>query len=143
MKSLCLFSICAALLGQKPPAIPPESTPKEVLDLIRTAAEALQNKDVAGFLDRCDSAMPGYQMLDYYLEGLAARDNVISTVEIVSDKRDKDDENRRMLILDWTLNIDSEPLRRAIVKVTVEKQGNKWKFTALDPDPADFFKPPA
>ncbi len=148
MKSLCLFSICAGLLAQNAfaqasPAIPPESTPKEVLDLIRAAAEALQNKDVAGFLDRCDSAMPGYQMLDYYLEGLAARDNVISTVEIVSDKRDKDDENRRMLILDWTLNIDSEPLRRAIVKVTVEKQGKKWRFTALDPDPADFFKPPA
>lgn len=138
MKLLCLFSVSFALFAQKPPAIPPEATPKEVLDLVRTGAEALQNKDVQGFLDRCDGKLPGYEMLDFYLEGLAARENVSSTVEIVSDKGD---EHQRMLVLDWTLNIDSEPLRRALVKVTVEKQGKKWKFTALDP--IDFFKPPA
>lgn len=138
MKLLGLLSICCALSAQAPPAIPPEPTPQPVLDLIRATAEALQNKDVQAFLDHVDGKMPGYQMLDYYLEGLAAQDNVISTIEIVSDKGDQ---KQRTLDLDWTLNIGSEPLRRAVVKVTLEKQGKQWKFTALDP--VDFFKPPA
>jgi hypothetical protein len=147
VKLICLISISAVfltqgLLAQKPPAIPPDATPKEVGDLIRATAEALQNKDVSGFLDHFDGKMPGYEMLHFYLEGLAARDSVLSSIEIVTDKGDKDsDGQRRTLQLDWVLNIDSERTARGIVKVTVEKQGKKWKFTSLDP--VDFFKPPA
>jgi hypothetical protein len=142
VKLLCLFSMAGALFAQRAPALPAEATPKEVRELVRVAAEALQNKDVQDFLDHCDGKMAGYEMLHYYLEGLAARDSVISTIEIVSDKADSEsDGQRHMLVLDWTLNVDSEPLRRGVVKVTIEKQGRKWKFTALDP--VDFFKPPA
>ncbi len=110
--------------------------------MIRVTAEALQNKDVAGFLERFDGKMPGYEMLHYYLEGLAARDSVLSSIEIATDKADKDsDGQRHILQLHWILNVDSERLRNEIVKVTVEKQGKKWRFTSLEP--VDFFKPPA
>jgi hypothetical protein len=139
---MALLASAGALLAQKPPVIPPDAVPKDIQDMIRATAEALQNKDVQGFLDRFDGKMPGFEMLHYYLEGLAARDSVLSSIEIVTDKADKDsDGQRRTLQLDWTMNIDSERTRREIVKVTVEKQGKKWKFTSLEP--VDFFKPPA
>ena len=86
--------------------------------------------------------MPGYEMLHYYLEGLAARDSVLSSIEIATDKADKDSDGQRHIsAIDWILNVDSERLRKEIVKVTVEKQGKKWRFTSLEP--VDFFKPPA
>ncbi len=137
---LAIFSVCCfAVLGQSPPALPPDSTPEAVRDLVRSAAEALQNKDADGFLGYFDKGMPGYEMLHFYAEGLAARNDVRSSVEIVPGT-DHGDDKKRTLALDWSVNIDSERLRRAVVKVTVEKQGKKWKFTALDP--VDFFKPP-
>jgi hypothetical protein len=140
VKLLCLLSMAGAVLAQRPPALPP--APKDIQDLIRVTAEALQNKDVQGFLEHFDGKMPGYEMLHYYLEGLAARDSVMSSIEIATDKADAaSDGQRHMLVLDWVLNVDSEPLRRVAVKVTIEKQGKKWKFTALDP--IEFFKPPA
>ena len=81
-------------------------------------------------------------MLHFYLEGLAARDSVLSSIEIVTDKADPEsDGQRHTMALDWVLNIDSERTRREVVKVTVEKQGKKWKFTSLDP--IDLFRPPA
>ena len=142
MKLICLFSICGALLGQRPPGPPAEAVPKEVRDFVRVMAEAVQNKDVAGFLGRCDGKMPGFEMLHYYLEGLAARESVMSSIEIASDKADAESDGQlHRMVLDWILNIDSEPVRRVAVKVTVEKQGKKWKFTAVDP--IEFFKPPA
>jgi len=142
VKLICLLSIAGALLAQKPPVIPPDAVPKDIQDMIRATAEALQNKDVQGFLDHFDGKMPGYEMLHYYLEGLAARDSVSSSIEFPTDKADAaSDGQRHTLALDWVLNIDSERTRREIVKVTVEKQGKKWKFTSLEP--IDFFKPPA
>jgi hypothetical protein len=139
---LVLFSaVCLPLLAQRPP-LPPDPTPKEVRDLIRNAAEALSNKDVSGFLGHFDGKMLEYATLNYYAEGLAAQKGVISTIEIVSDNVvEKSDDRERVLELDWELLIDSERSRRQIVKVTVERQGKKWKFTALEP--VDFFKPPA
>lgn len=136
---LGLLAACCSW-AQKPPAIPPDATPAPVRDLVRAAAEALQNKSADNFLDYFDKAMPGYETLHFYAEGLAARDSVSSAVEIVTDQGDES-ERKRMLVLDWSLQIDSERLRRQLVKVTVEKQGKKWKFTSLDP--VDFFKPPA
>jgi hypothetical protein len=147
VKLLCLLSIAWAFLAQgvqaqKPPALPPDATPKDIRDLIRATAEALQNKDVDGFLDHFDKGTPGYEMLHFYLEGLAVRDSVMSSIEIVTDKADAEsDGQRHTMVLDWVLNIDAERTRREVVKVTVEKQGKKWKFTAIDP--IEFFKPPA
>jgi hypothetical protein len=51
---------------------------------------------------------------------------------------DEGDELKRTLELDWLLKIDTDEPRRQIVKCQVEKQGKKWKITALEP--VDFFK---
>jgi len=82
--------------------------------------------------------MPGYETLHYEVEGLAARDAIVCTIEIVTNKGD---EKRRTMDLDWILIVDSEPSQRKIVKVAIERQGKKWKITALDP--VEFFKPTA
>ena len=140
MTKLLLFSVIGLPLLAQPP-LPPEPTPKDVRDFILATADALTNKDVRDFLDKFDPKMPGYEELHYNLEALAARDSVLSSIEIPADKADTSgDKPHHTLQLDWTLTIDSERPNRKLVKVTIEKQGRKWKFTSLEP--IDFFKPP-
>lgn len=135
MKPLALLSIsCLTLLAQ-PPA---DATPKDVRDFILAAGEALSNKDARAFLEHFDPKMPAYEIFDYYIEGLVARDSVISSIEIYTDKGD---DRLRTLELDWTLSVDAERSQRKIVKVNITKQGKKWKITSLEP--IDFFKPPS
>jgi hypothetical protein len=52
---------------------------------------------------------------------------------------DAGDDHKRTLELDWILQIEGQPMRRKVVKVTIEKRKKDWKFTAFDP--IDFFKP--
>ena len=131
-----LFTVIA-LLAQKPPALPPDATPKDVRDFIRTTAELLTNKDAVGFLDRFDGKMAGYETLSLYIQALTARNTLLSSIEIVTDKGDN---QQRAMDLDWTLTVDDNRQDRQIVKVRIEKQGKKWKLTSLEP--LDFFKPP-
>jgi hypothetical protein len=141
VKILGLFALsCWPLLSLpafSQPALPPDPTPKDVRDLIRATADALTNKDTRDFLGRFDAKMPGYETLNYYVEALAARDVILSSIEIYTDQGD---DRQRTMELDWILNVDSERARRAFVKVRIEKQGKKWKFVSLEP--VDFFKPP-
>ena len=58
-----------------------------------------------------------------------------STVDVITDEGD---EQKRTLELDWLLKIDNDEPRRQIVKCQVEKQGKKWKITALEP--VEFFR---
>ena len=53
-------------------------------------------------------------------------------------RTDDGDENKRVLQLDWLLEIQDQRPRRKIVKCTIERVKGKWKITALDP--IDFFK---
>jgi hypothetical protein len=115
-----------------------DTTPKDVENFIHDTAEDLSNKDSRGFLDRFDPKMPGYETLHYEVEGLVARDSIVSTIAIVTDKGDN---QRRTMDLDWILIVDADPSRRKVVKVAIERQGKKWKITALDP--VEFFKPTA
>ena len=126
-----------ALLAQKPPALPPDATPQDVRDFIRGTAEALTNKDATAFLDHFDGKMPEFETLSLYVQSLAARNAVISSIEIVADKGDN---QQRSMDLDWTLTVDDNRQDRQIVKVRIEKQGKKWKITSLEP--LDFFRPP-
>jgi len=140
--SISCFALVGLLSAQQPPPLPPESTPKDVRDFIRTAAEALTNKDATDFLDRFDGKMPGFDTLNFYIQALVTHDAVLSSIEIVTDKsEDKDDRKQRAMLLDWILTIDSDRSRRQLVNVRIERQGKKWKFTSLDP--VDFFKPPS
>jgi hypothetical protein len=132
-----LIFVCCLRLTAQPPA---ETTPKDVRDFIRETADDLTNKDTRGFLDRFDPKLPGYETLHYEIEGLVARPDVTCSIEIVAGT-DHGDNQQRALQLDWILYVETDRPRRQIVKVTIEKQGKKWKITALDP--IEFFKPAA
>jgi hypothetical protein len=139
VKTIVLLPLLVFQAAAQPPADP---TPKDVQTLIREAAEDLSNKDSTGFLNHFDPKMPGYETLHYEVEGLVARDAVISVIEIVTDvASDKDDRPQRELKLDWVLSVDTERPRREVVTVRIEKQGKKWRIVALEP--VEFFKPTA
>jgi hypothetical protein len=79
--------------------------------------------------------MPGYADVRNNVESLVARSEVSSQIEVVSEAGD---DRKRVMELDWVLEVTDQLPRRKIVKVTLEKRGKKWKFTRFEP--ADFFK---
>jgi hypothetical protein len=133
VKTLVFLSACLMTLGQ-----PPADTPKEVVDLFRTAVEALADKDSAAFLDKFDRNMPAYNTLHDEILALLDHSEVGSDVEIVTDEGDA---QRRTVQLDWLLRIDDDQPRRQIVRCRIERQGKKWKITSIEP--VEFFQPAA
>ena len=130
---LAVTIVAALLLAQE---LPPQDTPKDILDFFRTAVEALADKDADGFLDHFDSKMSGYSQLSSDVQSLLDRSEVSSSVEFVSDQGDA---SKRPPPLDWLLQIDQDPPRRKVVKCGIEKRGTKWKIVSFDP--VGFFGP--
>jgi len=113
-----------------------QERPAPQMEVFRDIAEALANRDADAFLDQFDRQMPGYEKLrDEIRELLAVTQEIGTTVDVISDEGD---EQKRSLELDWVLKFDTEDPRRQIVKCRAEKQGKKWKITALEP--VEFFK---
>ena len=113
-----------------------QDRPAPQMEVFRDIAEALANRDAEAFLDQFDQQMPGYEKLrDEIRELLAVTQEIGTTVDVISDEGD---EQKRSLELDWVLKFDTEDPRRQIVKCRAEKQGKKWKITALEP--VEFFK---
>jgi len=113
-----------------------QERPAPQMEVLRDIAEALANRDADAFLDQFDRQMPGYEKLrDEIRELLAVTQEIGTTVDVISDEGD---EQKRSLELDWVLKFDTEDPRRQIVKCRAEKQGKKWKITALEP--VEFFK---
>ncbi len=110
-------------------------TPKDVIDFLRSAAEALADQDANGFLDHFDRNMPGFSTLRDEAAVLANAD-VESTIEFVNDEGD---DKRRELQLDWVLRVNGGRPRHELVECRMEKQGKKWKITKLQP--VEFFAP--
>ena len=117
-------------------------TPEDVLKFLRNAADALTNEDARTFLDHADRNMPVYATLQRNIEGLMAAYDVESSIEIANDEGD---DQKRTLTLDWVLITEQKSdtrgdrmHRRQLLRCTIEKQGKRWKITALDP--VDFFK---
>jgi hypothetical protein len=108
------------------------------MEVFRAVTEALANQDADAFLDQFDSKMRQYETLRDEIQDLfGAAQEIGSTIDVISDEGD---DQKRTLELDWLLKIDNNDARRQIVKCQVEKQGKKWKITALDP--VAFFKAP-
>jgi len=114
----------------------------DVLNVFTSAAEGLINDDAASFLDRFDSNMPGYAILQDNVTGLLAAYNVGATIEEITDQGD---DSKRTIELDWLLILTQkgainspQQTRRQVVKCTVERRGKQWKITALEP--VEFFK---
>ena len=113
-----------------------QNRPPEQMEVFRAVTEALANQDADAFLDQFDSKMPQYEKLRDEIQDLfGAAQEIGSTIDVITDEGD---DQKRTLELDWLLKIDNNDPRRQIVKCQVEKQGKKWKITALDP--VEFFK---
>jgi hypothetical protein len=139
MRTLLFFFTSFLATAQLP------KPPQSVIDFLASAATALSEahsqdssypSDPGPFLDHFDSDMPGFGSLRGDVEGLVTEASVSSSIEPVSDAGD---DHKRTLELDWILQIEGQPMRRKVVKVTIEKRKKDWKFTAFDP--IDFFKP--
>ena len=111
-----------------------QNRPPEQMEVFRTVTEALANQAADAFLDQFDSKMPQYEKLRDEIQDLFGMAQEIgSTIDVITMDGNK-------LELDWLLKIDNAAPRRQIVKCQVEKQGKKWKITALDP--VEFFRAP-
>jgi hypothetical protein len=120
-------------------------TPSDVVDFFRGVASTLDQAhsddpnfptDARPFLDKFDPRMPGFAAFRDEIEAVVAAGHVGSVIDFVTDEGD---DQRRTLQLDWLLHIEDQQPRRQILKCTIERQGKKWKITALEP--IDFFKP--
>ena len=115
-----------------------QNRPPAQMEVFRLASEALANQDADAFLDQFDPKMPQYEKLrDEIRDLFGLAQEIGSTIDVITDEGD---EQKRTLELDWLLKIDNAEPRRQIVKCQVEKQGKKWKITALDP--VEFFRAP-
>jgi hypothetical protein len=117
-----------------------QNRPPEQMEVIRAASEALTNLDADAFLDQFDRRMPQYDKLrDEIQELFGAAQEIGSTIDVITDEGvpHEDEGQKRMLELDWLLKIDNDEPRRQIVKCQVERQGKKWRITALEP--VEFF----
>ena len=124
------------LLAAACQTIVPQNRPPEYMDAFRGVAEALANRDADAFLEQFDRKMPQYETLrDEIQELFGMAQEIGSTVDVITDEGDA---QRRTLELDWLLKIDDGEPRRQIVKCHVEKQGKKWRITALEP--VEFFR---
>ncbi len=123
-----LVGACLTAVGQdRPPA---------QMEVFRGVSEALANLDADAFLAQFDQQMPDYDKLrDEIRELMGTAQEIGTTIDVITDEGD---DEMRMLDLDWLLKIDNGDARRQIVKCRVEKQGKKWKITALEP--VEFFK---
>lgn len=128
MRSLIFLAVAGLVFGQeRPPA---------QMEVFRNVSEALANRDAEAFLDQFDRKMPQYEKLrDEIQELFGLTQEIGSTIDVITDEGD---DSKRMLQLDWLLKIDVQEPKRQIVKCQVEKQGKKWKITALEP--VEFFK---
>jgi hypothetical protein len=128
MRGAVLFMLASAAMGQ---------TPRAVLDVFREVTQALAERQPERFLEQFDAEMPGFAALRRDVIALVATEAVSSTIEVVSDAGD---DERRQMQIDWLLKTSTGAPRRAVLKMTLERRGRKWKITALDP--AAFFTPP-
>ena len=120
-----------------------QNRPPEQMEVFRAVTEALANQDTDAFLDQFDPKMPQYEKLRAEIQDLfGAAQEIGSTIDVITDEgvAHEDEAQKRTLELDWLLKIDNAEPRRQIVKCQVEKQGKKWKITALDP--VEFFRGP-
>jgi hypothetical protein len=109
------------------------SEPSPVADVVAELAADLSGGDAPAFLAHFDRTMAGYARLSGLIQALAAQGDVGSSVEIAEDTGD---DRRRRLALDWILELAGER-RRQTVRCTFERQGKRWKVTAIEP--VEFF----
>ena len=128
-RALLLIPLLTCLAAAADPA-------QEVQDLFTGLAASLSAGNVTSFLAAFDKKMPGYEKLAENIKTLAAQGTVESFVDVVSDEGDA---RQRKVELDWRIRVKREgdataqSPREGKLKCTAEKQGKKWRITALEP----------
>ncbi len=114
----------------------------EVVDLFASMAAALAEINVAQFMDAFDKSAPDYGKLKDEVTALVKQAEISSSVEPL---KDEGDDNKRLVEMDWVLEIRSlipdGPLvrRREIIRCELRKDKKRWKIVALKP--IEFFAP--
>ena len=107
------------------------------------SAADIPAENTTKFMEAFDPAMPGYAQLRDNVLALEQRADVESGVDLV---KNEGDDRVRTIAVDWSMNLVSHETtvtavqRRQIVTCQLEKQGKKWRITALEPQA--FFAPP-
>jgi hypothetical protein len=111
-------------------------THDDVIDLFASMAAAMSELNVPQFMDAFDKDMPDYDKVKTGVTALVNQAEVSSSVEPLSDDGD---ESKRIVDLDWYLEIRSllpdGPLvrRREVVHCELRKEKKRWKIVALRP----------
>ncbi|HTS65145.1 MAG TPA: hypothetical protein VMH28_24145 [Candidatus Acidoferrales bacterium] len=114
----------------------------EVLDLFTDLAASLAAGNAVDFLSKFDRKMPGYEKLSENVTALTRQSDIESFVDLT---RNEGDGQNREVEANWKMRIKTgadataSPGRQQLLKCRVEKQGKKWRITALEP--VDFFAP--
>jgi len=115
------------------------------LDLIASMTAALSDDDAPAFLKELDKSMPGYERLEHAIPALLDQGAIACSVQPLTDEGD---DTRRVLELDWYMEIrnldETAPIirRREVIHIRIEKRDKHWRVTSLEPlsffDPHDF-----
>ena len=118
-------------------------THDEIVDVISSMANALSTVNAPKFMDAFDKTMPDYETLKSNVPALMNQSEITSSIEII--KEDGDD-NKRVLDLDWYLEIRSllpdgpiERRREVVHCELVRKDKKHWKIVSMQP--MNFFAP--
>jgi hypothetical protein len=109
-------------------------------NVLESAAAALNNGSVGGFLSYFDKSMAGYNRLAAGVAALAGEGEVQSSIELIGNEGS---DTVRAVEVDWTLQIISEDTqirrgaRQQHVKCRVELRQGHWRI--MTADPVDFF----
>ena len=113
------------------------------VDVVANMAAALSDGNVAPFSSALSRQMPDRDRVLDNVRAMVAQADVKSSVEPLSNEGD---EQKRTLVLDWALAMQRKGPDLRIVnrqqdlKLTLQREGKKWKVTAIEP--ATFFEPP-
>jgi hypothetical protein len=108
---------------------------QEVTELFGVMATALSSANPDLFLRSIDPDLPNYGIFADNVRALTSRNNLSSSIEIVSQEGDDAVQN---VELDWLLDVGGVR-RQSIVKCRLQRKKKKWQIVALDP--ASFFSP--
>lgn len=103
---------------------------RDTVALLRSAAEALTNREADSFLGLFDKKMPGYASLREDVEGLLANADVSSSIDVVTNEGTA---TARELTLDWLIRVDRDAPHRETVICKIELQGKRWRIVSMQP----------
>jgi hypothetical protein len=115
---------------------------KEVTALVASLSAALTEVNVPEFMAAFDKNMPDYERLKSNIDALVNQAEISSSIE---PNKNEGDESRRVVDLDWYLEVRSlaqdGPIvrRRELIHCVLRKENKRWKIVSLKP--VEFFAP--